>query len=90
MGLGETHSGWNDHSSFFVSIPPKLAARAAFLANLHGKKGLRECLTRILRERIELEEIAFAEVKRELKANQSLPEKGVNSVVSEGNDTGKE
>jgi hypothetical protein len=60
-----------------LSIPPKLAARAAFLAKLHREKGLKEWLTRIIRERIELEEIAFAEVNRELKANQSLPDKGV-------------
>lgn len=51
-----------------LSIPAKLASRAAFLAKLHREKGLEEWLTRIIRERIELEEIAFSEVKRELKA----------------------
>jgi hypothetical protein len=50
-----------------LSIPAKLAARAAFLAKLHREKGLEEWLTRIIRERVELEEIAFVEVKRELK-----------------------
>jgi hypothetical protein len=60
-----------------LSIPPNLAARAAFLAKLHREKGIEEWLTRIIRERIELEEIALAEVKRELKAKQSLPDKGI-------------
>jgi hypothetical protein len=54
-----------------LSIPAKLAARAAFLAKLHGEKGLQEWLTRIIRERIELEEIAFSEVKQGLKAKQN-------------------
>jgi hypothetical protein len=55
-----------------LSIPAKLAARAAFLAKLHREKGLEEWLTRI-RERVELEEIAFAEVKCELKTKQNPP-----------------
>ena len=50
-----------------LSIPTKLAARAAFLARLHREKDLEEWLTRIIRERVELEEIAFVEVKLELK-----------------------
>lgn len=58
-----------------LSIPPKLAARASFLAKLHREKGLQEWLTRVIRERIELEEIAFSQVKRELKANQNSPDK---------------
>ncbi|MFO1433692.1 MAG: hypothetical protein U1F76_26955 [Candidatus Competibacteraceae bacterium] len=53
-----------------LSIPAKLAARAAFLAKLHREKGLEEWLTRVIRERVELEETAFAEVKRELKTRQ--------------------
>ncbi|MBI4963646.1 MAG: hypothetical protein HY913_10250 [Desulfomonile tiedjei] len=54
-----------------LSIPAKLAARAAFLAKLHREKSIEEWLTRIIRERIELEEIAFSEVKRELKGKQT-------------------
>ena len=42
-----------------LSIPAHLAARASFLARLHREKGLEEWLTRIICERIELEEIAF-------------------------------
>jgi hypothetical protein len=54
-----------------LSIPAKLAARAAFLAKLHREKSIEDWLTRIIRERIELEEIAFSEVKRELKGKQT-------------------
>jgi len=51
-----------------LSIPAELAARAAFLARLHREAGVEEWLTRIIRERIELEQAAFLEVKRELAA----------------------
>ncbi|MFP4087317.1 MAG: hypothetical protein ACLFUL_11055 [Desulfobacteraceae bacterium] len=40
------------------------------MAKLHREKETREWLTRIIRERVELEEIAFAEVKRELQEKQ--------------------
>ena len=49
-----------------LSIPAKLAARAAFLAYLHRESGVEEWLMRIIRERIEIEEGAFVEAKREL------------------------
>jgi len=49
-----------------LSIPPDLAARAAFLARLHRKASVEEWLTRIIQERIELEEAAFAGAKREM------------------------
>lgn len=48
------------------SIPADLAARAAFLARVHHTGGVEEWLTRIIRERIELEENAFAEAKRDI------------------------
>ncbi|MFH1905858.1 MAG: hypothetical protein ABIL11_00490 [Chloroflexota bacterium] len=48
------------------SIPPDLAARAAFLARLHRKTSVEEWLTRIIQERIELEEAAFTGAKQEL------------------------
>lgn len=60
-----------------LSIPAELVERASFLAKLHREKGAKEWLTRIIRERVELEEIAFAEVKRELKEKQNLPNDGV-------------
>lgn len=42
------------------SIPGDLAARAAFLARLHHQATMQEWLARIIRERVELEEAAFA------------------------------
>jgi len=49
-----------------LSIPGELAARAAFLAGLHRETGLNKWVERVLRERVELEELAFAEAKKEL------------------------
>jgi hypothetical protein len=49
-----------------ISIPPDLAARAAFLAKLHRKPSVEEWLTRVIQERIELEEAAFIGAKQEL------------------------
>ena len=49
-----------------LSIPGELAARAAFLARLHREGGLDKWVERVVRERVELEELAFAEAKRQL------------------------
>ena len=49
-----------------VVIPAELAARAAFLAQLHRTKSVEEWLTRIIQERVELEEAAFLGVKHDL------------------------
>ena len=49
-----------------LAIPGDLAARAAFLANLHREAGVDKWVERVLRERVELEELAFAEAKKEL------------------------
>jgi hypothetical protein len=51
-----------------LKIPGELAARATFLARLHRISDVQEWLARIIRERIELEEVAFAEAKRDLSA----------------------
>lgn len=48
------------------ALPRDLAARAAFLARLHHAGRVEEWLTQVIRERIELEETAFAEAKREI------------------------
>jgi hypothetical protein len=50
------------------SIPAELAARVAFLARLHRQANTEEWLTHIIQERVELEEAAFVNVKRELAA----------------------
>jgi hypothetical protein len=49
-----------------VSLPPELAARVAFLAKLHRENNIGDWLTRVIKERVELEEGAFTEAKREM------------------------
>lgn len=49
-----------------LSLSAELAARAEFLARLHHEANLQQWLTRIIRERVELEELAFGEAKRDL------------------------
>jgi hypothetical protein len=49
-----------------LSIPGELAARAAFLAKAHREPGLSKWVERVLRERVELEELAFIEAKKGL------------------------
>jgi hypothetical protein len=49
-----------------LKIPTELEARAAFLAHLHKMSDVQDWITKVLRERIELEEMAFAELKRDL------------------------
>jgi hypothetical protein len=49
-----------------LSIPGELAARAAFLAKLHREAGVDNWVERVVRERVELEELAFAEAKKRL------------------------
>jgi hypothetical protein len=52
------------------SIPPDLGERAAFLARMHHAPGVGEWLTRVIKERIEIEEVAYAAAKRELKSKR--------------------
>ncbi|MEW6103314.1 MAG: hypothetical protein AB1630_05785 [bacterium] len=49
-----------------LSIPAEIAGRAAFLARLHREAGIEEWLMRIIRERIEIEEVAFVEAKHDI------------------------
>jgi uracil DNA glycosylase len=49
-----------------VSLPSSLAARAAFFAGLHREARLNDWLKKVIQERIDLEEAAFAGLKREL------------------------
>jgi hypothetical protein len=46
-----------------LSLPGDLAARAAFLAQLHRTKSVEEWLTRVIEERVELEEAVFVGIK---------------------------
>ena len=52
---------------FSLSIPIELAERAMLFAKIHREKGIEEWITRIIRERIELEEFTFNAVKHELE-----------------------
>lgn len=49
-----------------ISIPAELAARAGFLARLHRQSSTADWIKRIIQERVELEEAAYAGAKREL------------------------
>jgi len=49
-----------------VPLPSDLAARAAFFARLHRETSVEEWVKRIVHERVDMEEAAFAHLKREL------------------------
>ncbi len=49
-----------------ISLSGDLAARARFFANLHREADMEAWLGRIIQERLDLEEAAFAELKRDL------------------------
>jgi hypothetical protein len=49
-----------------LSIPADLAARAAFLARVHRRSSVEAWLTRVIEERVELEEAAFTGSRQEL------------------------
>jgi hypothetical protein len=51
-----------------LSLPGELAARATFLARLHREPKVDQWLEKIIRERVELEELAYRETKRELSS----------------------
>ncbi|MGH6805052.1 MAG: hypothetical protein ACREC3_17065 [Methyloceanibacter sp.] len=53
-------------------LPAKLAARAAFLARLHREKHVEEWLARVIKERVELEEVAFSEAKRAMSLRSGV------------------
>ncbi len=52
-----------------ISIPQELAAKVAFFASLHQEKNLENWLIRIVKERIQLEEVALNNIKQELAQN---------------------
>jgi hypothetical protein len=49
-----------------IGLPASLAQRAAFLARLHRERNLQSWVERVVRERVELEERAFTQARREL------------------------
>ena len=51
-----------------VSIPAEVASRAAFFARLHRASSVDDWIKKIVAERVDIEEAAFAEAKRDLAA----------------------
>jgi hypothetical protein len=70
-------SAWDDavkvtkQRSTSLSLPAVLASRAAFFARLHREASLEDWIKRIIRERLDIEEAAFAGCKRELIGKNS-------------------
>ena len=56
----------NKAKSLSISINAELAERAAFFARLHHEPSIKNWLMRIIQERLDMEEAAFAELKRNL------------------------
>lgn len=54
-----------------MTLPPELAAKAAFFAQLHNMPTAEAWLQSIIQERIEFEESAFADIKRVLEKRAS-------------------
>lgn len=59
-----------------VPLSSALAARVAFFARLHREKSMETWLERIIQERLDLEEAAFAGLKRDLAAKSSGSQQG--------------
>ncbi len=55
-----------------VELPSQLAARAAFFARLHRQMNVEDWLRRIIEERIDMEEAAFAGLKRDLAEKHNV------------------
>ena len=49
-----------------LSLPSELAKRAVFFARLHREEDVKRWLTRVIQERIDMEEAVFAGLKRDM------------------------
>ena len=54
-----------------ITLPPRLAARAAYFASAHHAASIEAWLLQVIQERIDLEERALVTVKRELAAHSA-------------------
>ena len=54
-----------------VPLPSALATRVAFFARLHREQSMEAWIERIVQERLDLEEAAFAGLKRDLATRYS-------------------
>jgi hypothetical protein len=72
----DNDAAWEDpvkvtrQRSTSLSLPAVLASRAAFFARLHHEESLENWIKRIVAERLDIEEAAFAGCKRELVAKK--------------------
>ena len=55
-----------------MSLPPGLATRAAFFAQLHKMSSVEDWLRSIIQERIDFEETAYAELKQAMAVKSSV------------------
>ena len=68
----DDETAWDDAISVhlqvptIMSLPPEVAAQAAFFAQLHKKSSVEDWLRSIIQERIDFEEAAFAGLKQAL------------------------
>jgi hypothetical protein len=54
-----------------IGLSASLVQRASFLARLHRERNLQSWIERVVRERVELEEHAFTQARRELAAKSN-------------------
>src|SRR5687767_14058059 len=76
VAQAETDSAWEpavkvSRTQAAIGLPANLAQRAAFLARLHREHNLQTWVERVVRERVELEELAFTQARRELASKNS-------------------
>ena len=55
-----------------VPLTSALAARAAFFARLHREPSVKGWLVRVIEERMDMEETALAELKRDLRGRNEI------------------
>jgi len=72
IAQGDNDSAWEkpvqarQSKSGAISIPAEVASRAAFFARLHRESSVEDWIKKIVAERVDIEEAAFAEAKRDL------------------------
>ncbi len=77
ISQADDDAAWEDpvrvtkRRSASLSLPAVLASRAAFFARLHREANLENWVKRIIAERLDIEEAAFAGYKRDLVAKNS-------------------
>ena len=62
----------NRKETLSISVKSEIASRAAFFARLHRKANIEDWLIHIINERLDMEEAAFAEMKRDLTAKTTV------------------